>query len=148
MSSMQKLILIGYLGKDPETRYTPSGTAITNFTVATSERWKDKQSGEQQERTTWHFCEAWGKLAEICGEYLKKGSHVYVEGQIRNEEWEKDGETKRMTKVRMDNMQMLSAREGTRSASPPPPSAEQRVAAAQAKGHAAGAVDLNEDIPF
>jgi single-strand DNA-binding protein len=109
---MQKLILIGHLGKDPETRYTGSGSAVVSFSVATSERWKDRQSGEQQERTTWHNIEAWGRTAEVCQEYLHKGDLVYIEGKIRNEEWEKDGQKKYMTKVRVDTVQFLNTKGG------------------------------------
>jgi primosomal replication protein N len=88
---INKVILIGNLGADPETRYTPSGTAITSIRIATSESWKDKQTGEAQERTEWHRIDFFGRLAEIAGEYLKKGRQVYVEGRLRTDEYEKDG---------------------------------------------------------
>ena len=88
MAGMNKVILIGNLGKDPEIRYTPSGTAVANFSIATSESWTDKESGEKRERTEWHRIVAWGKLAEICGEYLHKGKQVYVEGRIQTRDWE------------------------------------------------------------
>ncbi len=88
---VNKVILVGNLGADPETRYTPSGTAITSIRIATSESWKDKQTGEQQERTEWHRVDFFGRLAEIAGEYLKKGRQVYVEGKLRTDEYEKDG---------------------------------------------------------
>ncbi len=113
MSSMQKLIMIGYLGKDPETRYTPSGSAVTTFSCATTETWKDRNTQEKQERTTWHYCEAWGRTAEVCAEYLHKGDQVYIEGKIRQEEWEKDGVKQRMTKVRIDNVQFLNTKGGS-----------------------------------
>ena len=84
---VNKVILIGNLGADPETRFMPSGGAVTNFKMATSESWKDKQTGQQQERTEWHRCVAFNKLGEICGEYLKKGAKVYVEGSLRTRKW-------------------------------------------------------------
>jgi single-strand DNA-binding protein len=109
---VNKVILIGNLGADPETRYTPSGTAITSIRIATSESWKDKQTGEQQERTEWHRIDFFGRLAEIAGEYLKKGRQVYVEGRIRTDEYEKDGVKRYSTKVVADEMQMLGGKEG------------------------------------
>lgn len=155
MASMQKLILIGYLGGDPETRYTPSGTAITSFSVATTERWKDKQTQQQQERTTWHRIEAWGRQAEICGEYLHKGDQVYVEGKIRNEEWEdkESGEKRRATKVRLDNVQFLNTK-GERPQGGQPqvqtqPQGQQNYPQQGQQPVAAGANDdLDSDIPF
>jgi single-strand DNA-binding protein len=127
---INKVILVGNLGADPETRYTPSGTAITEIRVATSESWKDKQTGEQQERTEWHRVTFFGKLAEIAAEYLKKGAQVYIEGKIKTEEYEKDGAKRYSTKIIADEMQMLGGRqEGsaprervpTRSAARPAP---------------------------
>ncbi|HEX6833837.1 MAG TPA: single-stranded DNA-binding protein [Rudaea sp.] len=109
---INKVILVGNLGADPETRYTPSGTAITSIRIATSESWKDKQTGEQQERTEWHRIEFFGRLAEIAGEYLKKGRQVYVEGRLRTDEYEKDGVKRYSTKIVADEMQMLGTREG------------------------------------
>jgi len=109
---INKVILVGNLGADPETRYTPSGTAITTIRVATSESWKDKQTGEQQERTEWHRVKFFGRLAEIAGEYLKKGSQVYIEGKLRTEEYEKDGVKRWSTDVIADEMQMLGSRGG------------------------------------
>jgi len=109
---INKVILVGNLGADPETRYTPSGMAITSIRVATSESWKDKQTGEQQERTEWHRIKFFGRLAEIAGEYLKKGSQVYVEGKLRTEEYEKDGVKRYSTDVIADEMQMLGSRTG------------------------------------
>jgi single-strand DNA-binding protein len=116
---INKCILVGNLGADPETRYTPSGTAITTIRIATSESWKDKQTGEQQERTEWHRIKFFGRLAEIAGEYLKKGGQVYVEGKLRTEEYEKDGIKRWSTDVIADVMQML----GTKST---PDSGERR----------------------
>jgi single-strand DNA-binding protein len=109
---INKVILVGNLGADPETRYTPSGTAITSIRIATSESWKDKQTGEQQERTEWHRVEFFGRIAEIAGEYLKKGRQVYIEGKLRTDEYEKDGVKRWSTKVIADEMQMLGGREG------------------------------------
>lgn len=108
---VNKVILIGNLGKDPEIRYTPSGDAIANLTIATSESWKDKQSGEQKEITEWHRVVAYGRLAQIMGEYLKKGSKVYVEGSLRTRKWQdKDGQDRYTTEVRCNEMQMLDGR--------------------------------------
>lgn len=109
---INKVILVGNLGADPETRYTPGGAAITSIRIATSEAWKDKQTGEQQERTEWHRVKFFGRLAEIAGEYLKKGSQVYIEGKLRTEEWEKDGVKRYSTDVIADEMQMLGGRTG------------------------------------
>ena len=109
---INKVILVGNLGADPETRYTPSGTAITSIRIATSESWKDKTSGEQQERTEWHRVKFFGRLAEIAGEYLKKGGQVYVEGKLRTDEYEKDGVKRYSTDIIADEMQMLGGRGG------------------------------------
>jgi single-strand DNA-binding protein len=109
---INKVILIGNLGKDPEIRYTPSGDAIANLTVATSESWKDKQTGEQKELTEWHRVSAFGKLAQIMGEYLKKGSKVYIEGSLRTRSYEKEGQKHYSTEIRADQMQMLDGRAG------------------------------------
>jgi len=109
---INKVILVGNLGADPETRYTPSGTAITSIRIATSEAWKDKTTGEQQERTEWHRVKFFGRLAEIAGEYLKKGSQVYIEGKLRTDEYEKDGVKRYSTDVIADEMQMLGSRGG------------------------------------
>jgi single-strand DNA-binding protein len=109
---INKVILVGNLGADPETRYTPSGTAITSIRIATSESWKDKTSGEQQERTEWHRVKFFGRLAEIAGEYLKKGGQVYIEGKLRTDEYEKDGIKRYSTDIIADEMQMLGGRGG------------------------------------
>ena len=119
MAGMNKAILIGNLGKDPEIRYTPSGTAVANFSIATSESWTDKESGEKRERTEWHRIVAWGKLAEICGEYLHKGKQVYVEGRIQTRDWEdNDGVKRYTTEIIINQMLMLGTRsdsnDGTR----------------------------------
>ncbi|HWL72331.1 MAG TPA: single-stranded DNA-binding protein [Burkholderiaceae bacterium] len=113
MASVNKVILIGNLGRDPETRYTADGAAVTNITIATSDRWKDKASGEMKEATEWHKIAFFGRLAEIAGEYLKKGRPVYVEGRLRTRKWQdKDGQDRYTTEVIADNMQMLGSREG------------------------------------
>ena len=117
---VNKVILVGNVGADPETRYTPSGTAISSVRMATSESWKDKQTGEQQERTEWHRVEFFGRLAEVVGEYVKKGSQIYVEGKLRTDEYEKDGVKRYSTKVIGDEMQMLGSRPGTQSGSDAP----------------------------
>jgi len=113
MASVNKVILVGNLGKDPETRYAPSGDAITNITIATSDTWKDKATGEKKEATEWHRVVFFGRLAEIAGEYLKKGRSVYVEGRLRTRKWQdKDGQDRYTTEIVADQMQMLGNREG------------------------------------
>ena len=107
---INKVILVGNLGRDPEIRYTPSGMAVANFSVATTEKWKDKQSGEMQERTEWHRIVAWGRLGEICGEYLAKGRQVYIEGKLQTRQWEKDGVTRYTTEVVASEMKMLGSK--------------------------------------
>lgn len=110
---INKVILVGNLGADPETRYTASGAAITSIRIATSEAWRDKTTGEQQERTEWHSITFFGKLAEIAGEYLRKGSQVYVEGRLQTDKWQdKDGSDRYTTKVIANEMQMLGGRGG------------------------------------
>ena len=110
---VNKVILVGNLGKDPETRYMPSGSAVTNLTLATSESWKDKQSGEQQERTEWHKIAMFGRLAEIAAEYLRKGSQVYIEGKLRTRKWQdKEGKDRYTTEIVADEMQMLGSKGG------------------------------------
>ncbi|TVS18085.1 MAG: single-stranded DNA-binding protein [Gammaproteobacteria bacterium] len=109
---INKVILIGNLGVDPETRFTQAGAPVTNFRVATSENWTDKQSGQRQERTEWHSVVCFGRLAEIAGEYLRKGSKVYVEGSLRTSSWESDGQTRYKTEIICSEMQMLDSRGG------------------------------------
>jgi single-strand DNA-binding protein len=110
---VNKVILVGNLGKDPETRYMPSGSAVTNLTLATSESWKDKQSGENQERTEWHKIAMFGRLAEIAAEYLRKGSQVYIEGKLRTRKWQdKEGKDRYTTEIVADEMQMLGSKGG------------------------------------
>lgn len=110
---VNKVILVGNCGKDPETRYTPSGAAVTNISIATTESWKDKSSGERQDKTEWHNVVFFGRLAEIAGEYLKKGSQVYIEGALTTEKWtDKSGNDRYTTKIKANDMQMLGGREG------------------------------------
>jgi single-strand DNA-binding protein len=107
---INKVILIGNLGRDPETRYAQNGSAVTNFSVATSESWRDRTSGEQQERTEWHNVVCFARLAEIAGEYLRKGSKVYIEGSLRTTSWEQDGQKKYRTEIMARELQMLDGR--------------------------------------
>lgn len=111
---INKVILVGNLGQDPETRNMPSGGAVTNISVATSEQWKDKQTGDQKERTEWHKVAFFGRLAEIAAEYLRKGSQVYVEGKLRTRKWQdRDGNDRWTTEVIADELQMLGSQEST-----------------------------------
>ena len=113
MASVNKVIIVGNLGKDPEIRYMPSGDAVANITVATTDKYKDKQSGENREITEWHRISFFGRLAEIAGQYLKKGSQVYVEGSLRTRKWtDQSGQEKYSTEIRADSMQMLGSRQG------------------------------------
>jgi single-strand DNA-binding protein len=113
MASINKVILIGNLGRDPEVRYSPNGAAICNVTIATSRNWKDKNSGERMEETEWHRVVFYDRLAEIAGEYLKKGRPVYVEGRLKTRKWQdKDGVDKYTTEIIADQMQMLGGRDG------------------------------------
>jgi len=109
MSSVNKVIILGRFGKDPEVRYMPNGEAVANFSLATSETWKDK-SGEKQEKTEWHNCVAYRKLAEIIGEYVKKGAMLYVEGKLQTRKWEKDGVTRYSTEIIVNEMTMLGGK--------------------------------------
>jgi single-strand DNA-binding protein len=116
MAGINKVILIGRLGRDPEVRYTPDGTAVANFSVATSEEWKDKNSGERKERTEWHRIVAWRRLGEICGEYLSKGRQVYIEGRLQTREWEdQEGNKRWTTEIVARDMQMLGPKDQTES---------------------------------
>lgn len=152
---VNKVILIGNLGADPETRFMPSGGAVTNIRLATSESWKDKQSGQMQERTEWHRVVFFNKLAEIAGEYLKKGSKVYVEGSLRTRKWQgQDGQDRYSTEIVADQMQMLDSRGeggggyergGDQGYSAPSGGASQ---GGQGGGYSAPADDFDDDIPF
>jgi single-strand DNA-binding protein len=147
MASVNKIILIGNLGKDPETRYLPSGEAVTNFSIATSEKWKNK-SGEPQEHTEWHRISTFGKIAEICGEYLKKGAPVYIEGKIRTRKWQdKEGQDKYSTEIIADRMQMLGKREAHENR--PAQEAEPRKPSPTSAGKRDGGFgEMDDDIPF
>ena len=155
MASVNKVILVGNLGADPETRYMPSGDAITNIRIATTDHWKDKASGEMKEATEWHRIAFFGRLATVAGEYLRKGSQVYVEGSLRTRKWQdKDGQDRYSTEIRGDVMQMLGRREG---GGEPRVEAttESKTAAARTAAPAAAAKkpggkfdDLEDDIPF
>ncbi len=116
MASVNKVILVGNLGRDPEVRFMPNGEAVCNFSIATTENWKDK-SGVKQEKTEWHNIVMYRKLAEIAGEYLKKGRPVYIEGRLQTRKWEKDGVTRYSTEIIGDNMQMLGGKDGGSGAS-------------------------------
>ena len=150
MASVNKVIIVGNLGADPETRYLPSGDAVTNIRVATTDRWKDKASGEMKEATEWHRIAFFGRLAEVAGEYLKKGSQVYVEGSLRTRKWQdKDGQDRYSTEIRADAMQMLGGRSG--GGEPRMESAGGRPepkAAPAAKKPAGKFDDMDDDIPF
>jgi single-strand DNA-binding protein len=156
MASVNKVILIGNLGRDPETRYMPDGGAITNISVATTDVWKDK-NGDKQEKTEWHRVAFFGKLAEIAGEYLKKGSQVYVEGRLQTRKWQdKDGNDKYTTEIVADRMQMLGSRQGMGGgAAPERDTGGEREAGGGARATAKPAAktggkfdDFEDDIPF
>ena len=152
---VNKVILIGNLGNDPETKFLPSGGAVTNVSLATSESWKDKQTGQMQERTEWHRVVFFNKLAEIAGEYLKKGSKVYVEGSLRTRKWQgQDGQDRYTTEIVVSEMQMLDGRSEGGSAQPrqggysAPAQSGAAPAAAAGGGYAAPSGDFDDDIPF
>jgi single-strand DNA-binding protein len=156
MASVNKVIIVGNLGADPETRYLPSGEAVANIRVATTDRWKDKASGEMKEATEWHRISFFGRLAEVAGEYLKKGSQVYVEGSLRTRKWQdKEGQDRYSTEVRGDVMQMLGRREGggeARASEGGVPRVREARPAGEAKPAAkktGGKIeDMEDDIPF
>ena len=147
---INKVILVGHLGKDPEIRYSASGSAIANITLATSDSWKDRQSGERQERTEWHRIIFFNRLAEIAGEYLKKGSQIYVEGRLQTRKWQdQSGQDRYTTEIVASEMQMLGGRGGLSADTghdQPPRSAQN---APPAQGQPAGDdFDFEDDIPF
>lgn len=136
--------IIGHLGRDPETRSFPSGDQVCNFSIATTERWKDKQTGEQKESTEWHRISTFGKLAEICAQYLTKGSLVYVSGKITTRKWtDKDGQEKFSTEIKADAMKTLGGR--PEAGTIPVKTADNRVAHAKPSS---GFDDMSDDIPF
>jgi single-strand DNA-binding protein len=149
---INKVILVGNLGQDPETRYMPSGKAVTNLRVATSESWKDKQTGEQREQTEWHSVVMYDRLAEIAAEYLRKGSQVYLEGKLRTRKWQdKEGRDRYTTEVQASEMQMLGGRSGAATGTesrgePRPQQAERSGGYTRSEEPAADTFD--DDIPF
>lgn len=146
---INKAIIVGTLGKDPETRYMPSGGAVTSIAVATNENWTDKQTGQKQERTEWHNITFFGRLAEIAGEYLKKGSQVYVEGSLRTEKWQdKQGNDRYTTKIIANEMQMLGGRPGGGSNDYSPSSQQQQSQPQPANQPAPVDDSFDDDIPF
>jgi single-strand DNA-binding protein len=162
MASVNKVIIVGNLGRDPETRYMPNGEAVTNVAVATTESWKDKNSGEKKELTEWHRITFYRKLAEIAGQYLKKGSQVYVEGRLQTRKWtDKDGVERYTTEIIADTMQMLGSRQGMGGGAPmdddygSAPAPRQNASAGSGGGAPRGASkpapnfnDMDDDIPF
>jgi len=161
MASVNKVIIVGNLGRDPEVRYTPNGSAVCNVSVATTRSWKNKESGDKAEETEWHRVVFYDKLAEIAGEYLKKGRSVYVEGRLKTRKWQdKDGVEKTTTEIVATDMQMLGSREGMGGGAPSEDGGSgyersapaSRPAAAAANRPAAkstsGFSDMDDDIPF
>jgi len=140
---VNKVIIVGTLGRDPEQRYLPSGSAVCNMSVATSEQWKDKQSGDKQERTEWHRVSMFGKLAEIAAQYLRKGSQVYLEGKLQTRKWQdKEGKDRYTTEIICDEMQMLGGkRDQTTTAS-------SEVSTDSTAASKDGPPDFDDDIPF
>jgi single-strand DNA-binding protein len=142
MASYNRVCILGNLGRDPEIRYLPTGTAIANFSVATSEKWTDKE-GNKQERTEWHRIVAWAKLGEICSEYLQKGSPVFIEGRIRTRDWEtQDGERRQTTEIHAITVQFLGRREDREVPSVP------RTGVPEEAPETSGTPAVNDDIPF
>jgi single-strand DNA-binding protein len=145
---INKVILVGYLGKDPEIRYMPSGGGVANVTIATTESWKDKQTGEKQERTEWHRVVFFNRLAEIVGEYLKKGSQVYVEGRLQTRKWQDNsGQDRYTTEIVASDMQMLGGRGGGGGSFNQDAPSEPASAPAADSG-ASSSNDFDDDIPF
>lgn len=139
MSGVNKAIIVGNVGQDPEVRYMPNGSAVAELSVATSEQWKDKTTGEKQERTEWHRVTFFGKLAEIVGEYIKKGSQIYVEGSIRTEKWQdKQGNDRYTTKIIANSLQMLGSRTG----------GSDQGTEARSSNDQPASDDFDDDIPF
>lgn len=150
MSGVNKAIIIGNLGRDPEVRATQGGTAVCNFSVATSERWNDKATGEKKEQTEWHKVTCFGRLAEIAGEYLRKGSKVYIEGSLRTRQYEKDGVTHYSTEINARELQMLGGRESVGDAAEPAQGKAQKPMSARRQAQLPAAADDFEDsdLPF
>ena len=159
MASVNKVIIVGNLGRDPEVRYTPNGSAVCNVSVATTRSWKNKESGDKSEETEWHRVVFYDKLAEIAGEYLKKGRSVYVEGRLKTRKWQdKDGVEKYITEIVATDMQMLGSREGMGGGAQSEdgggyeraaPAARPAAAAAnRPAAKSSGFSDMDDDIPF
>lgn len=148
MSSVNKVIILGNLGADPESRFATSGDAVCNIRVATSETWKDKSTGERKEAVEWHRASFYGKLAEIAGQYLRKGSQVYIEGSLRTRKWQdKNGEDRYSTEIRADELKMLGKRDGDQQQ--PAPAAQPRQAPAARPAPQSGFGDFDDsDVPF
>ena len=148
MASVNKVIIVGNLGRDPEIRTFPSGDQVANVTIATTDKWKDKQSGEMKEATEWHRVVFNGRLAEIAGQYLRKGSQVYVEGSLRTRKWtDQSGVEKYSTEIRADQMQMLGGRSGGSDAPAPTPQ-RQAPPPKPAPPAGSGFDDMDDSIPF
>lgn len=151
MASVNKVIIVGNLGRDPETRYMPNGDAVTNIAVATTESWKDKNSGEKKELTEWHRVTFYRKLAEIAGQYLKKGSSVYLEGKLHTRKWtDKDGVERYTTEIIADAMQMLGGgpKQVDDDAAPQPQQSRQPAQSSRQQRPAPNFSDMDDDIPF
>lgn len=148
MASVNKVILIGNLGADPEMRYMPNGDAIATLRLATTDQWKDKQTGEKKEATEWHRVILWRKLGEIAGQYLKKGAQIYIEGSIKTRKWQdKEGVDRYSTEIIGDTMKMLGSRPAGADNAPPPARPAQGNATPPATG-GSGFNDFEDDIPF
>ena len=149
MASVNKVTIIGNLGKDPETRYAPSGDAVTNITVATTETWKDKATGEKREATEWHRVVFFGKLAEIAGQYLKKGSQVYLEGKLKTRKWQdKDGADRYTTEINADELKMLGGKGDGQQSEPQRQQQAPQRQQAQKPASGGGFNEFDDDIPF
>ena len=153
MSSYQQVIIVGNLGNDPELKYLPSGAAVANISVATSEKWKDKQTGEQKEKTEWHRCAAFGRTAEVIGEYLRKGSKVLLQGKLETRKWQdKEGNDRWTTEIKIDRMTMLDSRGQGQGGGQQNTGGQQSGAGAGApagdSGPGPGPDDFDDDIPF
>jgi single-strand DNA-binding protein len=149
MASINKVILVGNLGQDPEVKYMPSGGAVTNVSIATTAKWKDKNTGEKQERTEWHKVVFYQRLAEIAGEYLKKGSQVYIEGELRTRKWQdKDGKDRYTTEIIANEMQMLGRKGDSGGSSMRDDQPQRAQGGGQSRAPAAVNDALDDDIPF
>jgi single-strand DNA-binding protein len=146
-NGINKVLIIGNLGRSPETAYLQNGTAVTKFSVATSESWKDKETGEKQSRAEWHKIVTFNKLAEICATYLKKGSKVYIEGKLRTNKWEKDGQPHYTTEIVADNMQMLDSKADSQALQREAPQENKPTNVKEAKSED-GFDDFDDDLPF